>query len=345
MSFVELHALRKNFGSVRALDGIDLNIESGSRMVVVGPSGCGKTTLLRLVAGFETPDGGHIIIDGETVADGASIVPAYRRNIGVVAQDGCLFPHLSVVANIAFGMREDRAARGARAEVLMEMVGLDRSMSSRRPDELSGGQQQRVALARALARRPRLMLLDEPFSALDTGLRAATRQAVGDVLQAAGIATILVTHDQSEALAFADRLAIMRGGRLVQVGRPREVYSRPVDPETALFLGDAILLPALIGDGAAETPLGRLPVEIAGRPQGPATIMLRPEQISLCEIPSGDVRAQVREINFRGPSCDVRIVLYGEGELGLRIEVPSISDLSVGQEVGLRVSGSAHVFP
>jgi iron(III) transport system ATP-binding protein len=343
MSFVEIRALRKQFGPVTALDGIDLDIAGGSRTVVVGPSGCGKTTLLRLIAGFEAADAGRITVDGEAVVDGAAAVPAHKRNIGIVAQDGCLFPHLSVAGNITFGMVEDAAVKQARAGELMEMVGLDRSMLTRRPDELSGGQQQRVALARALARKPRLMLLDEPFSALDTGLRAATRKAVGDVLRAEGIATLLVTHDQAEALAFADKVAVMRAGRLMQFGPPREVYGRPVDPATATFLGEAIILPARIGGGYADCALGRLPADAANGFAGQATIMLRPEQIGVREG-EGCVRAKVTEASFRGSVCELRIVLCDDEAIALTIEVPSSRELSVGDEIGLQVSGRAHVF-
>jgi iron(III) transport system ATP-binding protein len=343
MSFVEIRALRKQFGPVTALDGIDLDIESGSRTVVVGPSGCGKTTLLRLIAGFEAADAGRIAIDGEVLVDGAAAVPAHKRNIGIVAQDGCLFPHLSVAGNITFGMTDEAAVKQARAAELMEMVGLERSMLARRPDALSGGQQQRVALARALARKPRLMLLDEPFSALDTGLRAATRKAVGEVLRAEGIATLLVTHDQAEALAFADKVAVMRAGKLMQFGPPREVYGRPVDPATAAFLGEAIILPARISESHADCVLGRLPADVAHGFLGEATIMLRPEQIGIAEG-EGGVRARIAEVSFGGSVCELRIVLLNDPGMALTIEVPSLRNLSVGHEIGLRVSGSAHVF-
>ena len=348
MSFVDIHALRKSFGPVTALDGVDLTVERGSRTVVVGPSGCGKTTLLRLIAGFEVPDAGHIVIGGDTMAEGATAMPAHKRNIGIVAQDGCLFPHLTVAGNIVFGMTEEPSVKQSRAAELMEMVGLERSMLARRPDELSGGQQQRVALARALARKPRLMLLDEPFSALDTGLRAATRKAVGDVLKAEGIATLLVTHDQAEALTFADQLAVMRAGRLVQSGRPRDVYSRPADPATAAFLGEAIILPAGIRNGYADCALGRLPLSASGTPDGLVTIMLRPEQINVAEpdigTREGAIRGRVVENSFRGSTGDVRIVLCDDENVLLNIEVPSLTDLSIGQEVDLGVTGTAHVF-
>ncbi len=191
---------------MHALDNIDLTVAAGSRTAVVGPSGSGKTTLLRIIAGFEIPDAGQVMLEGETLADGPAIVPAHRRGMGIVSQDGALFPHLSVADNIGFGMERGQVDRAEQINALIDMVELDRGMLDRRPHQLSGGQQQRVALARALGRKPRLMLLDEPFSALDTGLRENMRKAVARVLQNAGITTILVTHDQAEALSFADQV-------------------------------------------------------------------------------------------------------------------------------------------
>src|SRR5262245_32148752 len=229
MSLLDLRGVSKRYGAVTALDNVDLAIEEGSRTAVVGPSGSGKTTLLRIVAGFDTPDQGRVMMGGQVLADGPKFVAAHQRGIGIVAQDGALFPHLTIAENVGFGLDRRDPQRGTRIAELMDMVGLDRAMLARRPDEISGGQQQRVALARALARRPRLMLLDEPFSALDTSLRASTRKAVADLLGQAGITTILVTHDQAEALSFADQVAVMRDGKLPQVGTPRELYLRPRD--------------------------------------------------------------------------------------------------------------------
>ncbi|WP_105383214.1 ABC transporter ATP-binding protein [Neorhizobium alkalisoli] len=342
MTLLQLTSLSKRYGAVAALDGVNLSVAAGSRTAIVGPSGCGKTTLLRLVAGFDEPDGGTIAFDGETLADASGQVPAHKRGIGIVAQDGCLFPHLTIAQNIGFGMEAERSVKEAKAAELMDMVGLDRAMLSRKPDQLSGGQQQRVALARALARSPRLMLLDEPFSALDTGLRTATRKAVTEVLTAAGITTLLVTHDQAEALAFADQVAVMRAGRFAQVGSPREVYSRPVDPITAAFLGEAIVLPATIAGGRAESPLGLLPVDDASR-QGRAEIMLRPEQISVFQTGEG-TSGTITEINFCGPTTDVRIALGGEGAFSFRLDMPSRETFLPGDRVRIGVTGTAHVF-
>ena len=253
MTTLELKALYKNYGAVRALDGVDLLVQPGSRTAIVGPSGSGKTSLLRVIAGFEVPDAGRVTLGGQLLADGPEAVPAHRRGIGYVPQDGALFPHLSVADNVGFGLARNDPQRSQRIAELMDMVSLDAAMLQRRPHELSGGQQQRVALARALALRPRLMLLDEPFSALDTGLRAATRKAVAQLLQSAGITTILVTHDQSEALSFADQVAVMRHGRLAQVGSPTELVPAPGRCGDRQFPGRSHRLA-----GNADGGLGRL---------------------------------------------------------------------------------------
>lgn len=276
-TILEIKGLAKSFHTNMVLHDIDLALQPGTTTAVVGSSGCGKTTLLRLIAGFETPDAGTITLAGRQVASPESAVAPHRRGVGYVAQDGALFPHLTVGQNIAYGLRG--TARGevhARVGELLETVSLDASYASRRPHQLSGGQQQRVALARALARHPVLMLLDEPFSALDTGLRASTRKAVAGLLSDAGVTTLLVTHDQEEALSIADQVAVMRDGRFTQVGGPQQVYRQPTDRFTAEFLGDCISLPCTVASGVADCALGRIPVEAD---DGPATLVLRPEQL------------------------------------------------------------------
>ncbi|MFO1144890.1 MAG: ABC transporter ATP-binding protein, partial [Amaricoccus sp.] len=314
MSLLVLDGLSKSYGSVAALSGVDLVVAPGSRTAVIGPSGSGKTTLLRLVAGFEAPDQGRIALGGRPLADGPSALPAHLRDVGIVTQDGGLFPHLSVADNIGFGLPRRDRGRTARIRELMATVELDPTLGRRWPHELSGGQQQRVALARALARRPRLMLLDEPFSALDTGLRAGTRRAVARLLDAAGIASVLVTHDQEEALAFADQLAVFRAGRLAQAGPPAELYLRPCDPEVAALLGHAIVLPARLAGGVADCALGH--VAVAGDRCGAAEIMIRPEQISLAKADGcGPGHARVAEIEFGGV-C--RLTLELDGDIGGR---------------------------
>ena len=278
-AILEVKGLAKSFHANTVLHDIDLDLQPGTTTAVVGSSGCGKTTLLRLIAGFEAPDAGTITIDGRQVASPESAVAPHRRGVGYVAQDGALFPHLTVGQNIGYGLRG--TARGevrARVSELLETVSLDASYASRRPHQLSGGQQQRVALARALARHPVLMLLDEPFSALDTGLRASTRKAVARLLTNGGVTTLLVTHDQEEAMSIADQVAVMRDGRFTQVGSPQQVYRHPIDRFTAEFLGDCISLPCTVASGVADCVLGRIPVQ-GPTADGPATVVLRPEQL------------------------------------------------------------------
>ncbi len=346
MAHLELHDLHKRYGSVAALDGVSLSVPAGSRTAIVGASGSGKTTLLRVIAGFEAPDAGRVTLAGDVLADGSAIVPAHQRGIGFVPQDGALFPHLSVSDNVGFGLPRNDPGRGERIAELMDMVSLDRSMLVRRPHQLSGGQQQRVALARALAQRPRLILLDEPFSALDTGLRAATRKAVARLLEAAGITTILVTHDQAEALSFADQVAVVRAGRIAQAGAPLDLYLRPVDAETARFLGEAVVLPSQVEGGWAQCALGQVPVQ-ADVPPGAAQILLRPEQLRCSAAPGATApNGEVLDVDFTGPEC-LLTVRVGAGAEAPLLSVRSTGMLAprVGAQVSIAVDGAAHVLP
>jgi len=352
MSTLELAGVSKTYGTVRAVDAVDLCLGAGSLMAVVGPSGSGKTTLLRLIAGFEAPDAGTVRLGGETLADGATGVAPHLRNIGYVPQEGALFPHLSAADNIAFGLRTDRRTRARRVDELLEMVELDRNLRERRPHELSGGQQQRVALARALAQQPRLMLLDEPFSALDAGLRATTRRAVARMLRSVGMTSILVTHDQAEALTFGDRLAVMRAGRVVQSGTPIDLYRRPLDEATALFLGDGTVLDATMSDGRADCALGRLAVDDDTK-TGDVRILLRPWQLAVAA--DDGARAPGRGIvtarEFNGESVLVRVTI-AEGVDGRPLPSPLVVDVpaavgaepSIGTTVHVDTRGLAHVL-
>lgn len=345
MSFLHLSGLCRNYGPVAAVNGIELSAAAGSRTAIVGPSGCGKTTLLRLIAGFEPPDAGSIEFDGEPLAGPGTFVPAHKRPIGLVAQDGALFPHLSVATNIGFGIGRGEPDRDMRVAELIRLVGLDESFLQRRPHQLSGGQQQRVALARALARKPRMMLLDEPFSALDTGLRAAMRKTVADILEAADVTTILVTHDQEEALSFADQVAVMRAGQIMQAGSPRDLYLRPRNRMVAEFMGEAIILPARVADGHAHCLLGAIPVD-RGESSQKAEILLRPEQIGLGPDQAGGTSAMVTYSEFSGPTCTLTVeVINGAGEAGtLILRQPSVGAPQVGRRIRLTVSGSAHLI-
>ena len=346
MSFLELQSVSKRYGRTLALDGISLSVAPHSRTAVVGPSGSGKSTLLRLIAGFEVPDAGRISLAGRVLADGSKSLPAHRRGIGIVAQDGALFPHLSIADNIGFGLPRDMHGREARIADLLRMVELDAAILQRRPDQLSGGQQQRVALARALAPKPRLLLLDEPFSALDTALRSSTRKAVANLLVSAGVTAILVTHDQEEALSFADQVAVMRGGRLQQVGAPRDLYLHPADAMVAEFLGDAILLQATLEDGVAVCDLGSIPVAANGA-RATGQLMLRPEQITL--LPVGDARGvgvfgTVVEADFGGAICTLTVSLRDVTRT-LKLRRPSPDAPPIGASVQVTVHGSGHVLP
>jgi iron(III) transport system ATP-binding protein len=354
MTLLTISHLSKRYGETEAVRGVDLEIPAGSRTAVVGSSGCGKTTLLRLIAGFETPDQGKVVLGGTTLIDEQTFIPAHRRSIGYVAQEGALFPHLTVAANVGFGLDRKAPDRDKRIAELMERVELPLSMLDRRPHELSGGQQQRVALARALARRPRLMLLDEPFSALDAGLRESMREMVGTLLSKAGITTVLVTHDQAEALSFAEHLVVMRDGAVIQTGAPQQIYLKPADAITASFLGEAIFLDAELADGVALCDFGRIQTDAPGR-HGRARLMLRPEQIQMVPIASDTVSDQwttsgrVVSRAYRGPTCRVVVQPPSRGyPAGPRAEISlvtsSLFTLELGAFVRLDVNGTAHVL-
>jgi len=346
---LQLDSVSKRYGHVQALNAVTLRAEAGSRLAVVGPSGSGKTTLLRMIAGFDTPDSGTVQLGQTCLAKPGVFVPAHQRDIGIVSQDGALFPHLSVAQNIGFGLPKNTPGRDREIALLLDMVGLEQQMLARKPDEISGGQQQRVALARALARRPRLMLLDEPFSALDTGLRASTRRAVADLLSARGITTVLVTHDQGEALSFADQVAVMRNGRILQAGDPRDLYLRPENPFVAAFLGEALILDAVLGAGQAQTRLGLISTSGA-RDDGAAKLLLRPEQIVLG--PSREdgegCMARIAAMEFGGAGSLVTLELVGrfaDGGPSFVLHRNGLAELRVGDVVHVSVVGSAHVFP
>jgi iron(III) transport system ATP-binding protein len=343
-AILEIKGLAKSFHANTVLHDIDLDLQPGTTTAVVGSSGCGKTTLLRLIAGFETPDAGTITIDGRQVASPESAVAPHRRGVGYVAQDGALFPHLTVGQNIAYGLRGTaRAEVRARVTELLETVSLDASYASRRPHQLSGGQQQRVALARALARHPVLMLLDEPFSALDTGLRASTRKAVAGLLSDAGVTTLLVTHDQEEALSIADQVAVMRDGRFTQVGSPQHVYRQPTDRFTAEFLGDCISLPCTVASGVADCALGRIPVKAD---DGPATLVLRPEQLVATVVSDSERRGSVGTViatEFLGH--DVLLTIDPPGDTAaLIVRQHSLNPPPIDAKVRIKVLGSGVAF-
>ena len=334
---LQLHNLTKRYapGLPPVVDGLSLTLEPGELLTLLGPSGCGKTTTLRLIAGLETPDSGSVTVAGREMT--APFVPPEGRGVGLVFQDYALFPHLSVLGNVCFGLRGlPRAERQARAQETLALVGLT-VFESRMPHQLSGGQQQRVALARALAPRPALLLLDEPFSNLDARLRHSTRQDVRAILRASGTAAILVTHDQEEALAFSDRVALMRGGRIEQLGPPEEVYARPDTVFVANFLGGSNLLSGAAQGDWADTALGR--VRLTRAAQGPVMLSLRPEQLT---FGSEGTPATVLSREYGGR--DTRYVLRLPDGQEVVVHTRAPQPLGEGAEVRLAVRGEGHVM-
>lgn len=339
MTSLDVRDLSAGYGGAPVLDGVDLRVPSGALAAVLGPSGCGKTTLLRVLAGFHRAAEGQIQIGGVVVAGPGAHVPPERRRVGVVPQEGALFPHLTVAGNVGFGLR--RSARRHRVEELLELVGLA-GLGSRMPAELSGGQQQRVAVARALAPEPALVLLDEPFSALDAGLRAEIRGDVRAALRTIGATAVLVTHDQEEALGIADLVAVLRDGRTVQSDPPQRIYTEPADLGVATFVGDAVLLEAKATGRHASTVLGQL--ELSGPANGAGTVLLRPEQLRIgnSTVDNGATAVTVRDTTFHGH--DATILLDFKGHQ-LRARVQGGRTFSPGQTVTVRIAGTARFYP
>ncbi len=325
---ISLEHVTVSYGDTGALDDFSLDVPRGSLLALVGPSGCGKTTALRVIAGFQHPESGKVTIGGAVVVGNGKDVPPEKRNVGMVFQEYALFPHISVAENVGYGVRG--AERVERVRDVLRLVGLE-DHGSRFPHELSGGEQQRVALARALAPEPDVVLLDEPFSNLDAPQRERMRRELRKILKKAGATAIFVTHDQAEALAIADVIAIMRDGRIVQSGIPDDVYAQPIDPWVAGFLGDAILLAGTVDDGAVPTVLGPIPVDL---PSGMAAeVMIRPEWIAPRRNDHGEGTVVDRE--FYGHDQRVEIELPG----GHRVEalVPTANRMTVGDRVDIEI--------
>jgi iron(III) transport system ATP-binding protein len=336
-----------------------LTVPAGTFAAVLGPSGCGKTTLLRLVAGFERPTAGSIAVGGRAVAGpGLHVAPEHRR-VGIVPQEGALFPHLSVAGNVGFGLGRPgrRNGHGDRVAEVLDLVGL-RDLADRMPHELSGGQQQRVAVARALAPRPALVLLDEPFSALDAALRAELRADVRAAVRADGATAVLVTHDQQEALSIADLVAVLRDGRVVQAAEPAELYRAPVDLGVGRFVGESIVLPGTVVDAGVRTALGVLTVEGPVLPvDGRVSVLLRPEQLHL-ERTDDDVDPSTRAgaagrvlaSEFQGADSIVSVELAGPwgaadgADRSVAVRERSAHRLP-GDRVLVTVTGPVRAFP
>ena len=318
---LEVGGLAVAYDGVPAVCGVDFELGDREIAALLGPSGCGKTTLLRAIAGFETPEAGSIRLGGQTVAGPGLWLAPEHRHVGMVFQDGALFPHLTVEENVLYGIRKQPEAH-RRVEEVLSQVGLE-GLGERYPDQLSGGQQQRVALARALAPRPRIVLLDEPFANLDASLRARVRDEVRSILESASIAAVLVTHDQEEALSFADVVAVMIEGRVLQVGAPEEIYHRPASPDVAGFLGNGHLISCRVAAGRFECAFGEATCEAD---DGDGLVFVRPEDLTFVRWSQGDgVAGTVVERRFYGHDV-LDSVRLADGRL---VDVRSLSSTTV----------------
>jgi len=338
---VRLEGLRRSYGAVTALDGLDLTLAPGELVALLGPSGCGKTTALRLVAGLEEADGGRVFVGGDDVTRRS----ANKRDMGMVFQAYSLFPHLTAVQNVAFGLRLRKlgaAERLSRAREMLDLVGLT-AQAERYAHEMSGGQQQRVALARALAIRPRVLLLDEPLSALDAKVRAQLRDEIRRVQLEVGTTTLFVTHDQEEALAIADRVGVMSAGRLEQLGTPTEVYHRPASPFVAEFVGLTNRLPAMVSGGSADVLGVRLPLVDPSAPDGPAVALVRPEAVTpsggVPDDEDGPLVGQVIATAFLGATSRITVDLGAAGTVLAQLPTGDAAAYPAGSRARLSFRG------
>src|SRR6056300_82994 len=340
MPLLEIKDVSMNFGATQVLSGITLELESKQLLAVLGASGAGKSTLMRLIAGFDSVGGGSIVLDGETLSDSSKTVAPEKRSIGIVPQDSALFPHLNVSQNIGFGLSVlSKEAKAERVGELLRLIRME-EFASRMPQELSGGQVQRVALARALAPKPKLVLLDEPFSALDAELRGQLREEVRQVLRAEGATAVLVTHDQEEALSLADKVAVLREGKIIQVGSPSEIYHSPADVGIATFLGESVLVDGKVSGGKILTDLGSLSALNNVAEGATGVVAIRSENFYLQPNPTGDSEVVGRV--FFGHDALVEVQTPK-----LRIRARSNGPFApeVGMKVTVWVRGAVNFYP
>ncbi|TWE10076.1 ABC transporter ATP-binding protein [Rudaeicoccus suwonensis] len=337
---IELRGVNKSFGATAVIHGVDLKIESGSVTAILGASGSGKTTLLRLIAGFESPDSGTITLGAQVVTGAGRSMRPQHRGVGYVPQDAALFPHLTVAGNVAFGMSGSRSERRTHTVELLDRVGLG-GLERRYPHQLSGGQQQRVALARALAIQPRIVLLDEPFGSLDSGLRESVRAEVRGILTATGVTSILVTHDQAEALSFADHVAMLANGVVVAHDSPQELYHHPPTAQVARLLGAANLLPTTRTERGLRCIFGEY--DAAGPTDERRLVLLRPEQLELTDdLAPAAVTARVQRVRFQGGVSLVDVRTSGSDGIDLLVQTTG-SPPETGSTVGVKACGIPHI--
>lgn len=343
LPLLQIHCLNKHFGQTHVLRDISLELHSGEILFLLGASGCGKTTLLRAIAGFEQPDNGEIYLKERLIFGANCNIPPQQRRLGYVVQEGVLFPHLNVYRNIAYGLGDGKGRSPEERQRIDEVMALTGIcvLADRFPHQLSGGQQQRVALARAIAPNPELILLDEPFSALDEHLRQQIRHDMLQALRQSGTSAIFVTHDRDEALRYADKIAVLQNGEILQIANPRTLYWSPKHLSTATFIGESIVLPATLNSpSTAHCQLGDIAVIDKSQGQQHGTLLLRPEQFSLLKTPQNPTalfNAVVKNVEFKGKITAIRLEING---FDIELEEHHGIELYVGDEVEVYLYGT-----
>ena len=334
---IECRNLGKSYGTVQAVSDISLSLDEHEFLSILGPSGCGKSTLLRLIAGLEVPSQGQVFLHGQEISGRKIILPPERRKFGMIFQDFALFPHLSVKDNVGYGAAGSKTEKQQRVNELLELVSLPH-LATTMPHQISGGEQQRIAVARALAPRPRLILMDEPFSNLDYQLRQQLRRDIREILKHEGVATVLVTHDQVEAITFSDRMLLMQKGKVVQEGTPAEIYQNPQTIWASSFVGEANHLPVEWQNDSLKTPLGELnvPFEIG---RNARIMMVRPEDFKLESVPAGQANGIVKSVDFSGSVQNVGVLLKS----GASVQVSGSPHLLWNQEDSVKITAERYL--